>query len=165
MTLRVCLSQVLFLALLCGGASCGGGDASPTAAHDASASSDGGGGRPCSDVPSFHVGLIAGGAEGLARGEIVDAQPIRKYENDWVVKLTDPDGKVLDGLELTKVEPFMPAHGHDGTFAPVVKETSEPGTYDVKRINLWMKDHWEVRFFVRIGDKSDEVIFHVCVPP
>jgi YtkA-like len=154
------LASLFAVALLCG-ASCGDGSTAPDAAtHDHD-----GGHSPCEGVPEFSVGLTVLGNEGLVSGTIVEAMPIKKYENDWVVKLSDPDGEPLDGLELYEVEPFMPAHGHDGTFTPKVTETEDAGTFEVKRINLWMKDHWEVRFFVRVDGQEDLVVFHVCVPP
>jgi hypothetical protein len=105
------------------------------------------------------------GKKQLVLAELVDGDLPHKYENAWVVKFTDPDGKELPGLELYKVEPYMPVHGHDGGFAPDITAQGEPGTYSVKRINMWMKDHWEVRFFLHVGDQDDEVIFNVCIPP
>lgn len=158
----------LLLPFLCGGATCSSDD---VRMRDSGAGSDGGfalaedsGASKCRGVPDFHVGLQALGREGLVRVEIVDAPPIEKYENDWRVKVTDADGKPLKDFELHEVEPFMPAHGHDGTFSPVIEKAGGPETFNVLDINLWMEDQWEVRFFVRVSGAEDVAVFNVCVP-
>ena len=68
-----------------------------------------------------------------------------------MITVLDMDGEPVDGVELLFVEPFMPAHGHDGTFEPTVAVGSGPGEFAVDRINLWMGGDWEVRFFLTHG--------------
>lgn len=120
------------------------------------------------DLPEFRLGMQATGEQGLVVATIEDASPSppKKYENDWAVKLTDPDGEPIDGLTLYDVEPFMPEHGHDGTFTPIISPGAEPGQYQIDRINMPMKDLWEVRLFVHVdADRDDKVVFEVCIPP
>lgn len=120
------------------------------------------------DLAPFQVGLQATGEQGLVVATIEAAQPDppKKYENDWSVKLTGPDGRPLPALELYEVQPFMPAHGHDGTFTPIITAGQPAGVYQIDRINMPMKDLWEVRLFVHVDDDHDDrIVFEVCIPP
>jgi YtkA-like len=122
----------------------------------------------CPGVPEFHLGLSQLGEQRLVEATLESATPAQpqKHENDWTLKLTDPAGEPISGLELYRVQPWMPEHGHDGTFDPTIKAGDAEGVYVVEAINLWMKDLWEVRLFVHVDDeRDDKVVFNVCIPP
>ena len=116
-------------------------------------------------IDDFSLGLTTHGDDALFQVRIDAAEPAppQKYENDWMITVLDMDGEPVDGVELLFVEPFMPAHGHDGTFEPTVAAGSGPGEFAVDRINLWMGGDWEVRFFLKHGDDEDRVVVDVFI--
>ena len=93
-------------------------------------------------------------------------EPPEKFENDWVVEVTTVNGEPAAEAVLTRAEPFMPVHGHDGTFSPDVSRAERVGRWLVERINMWMGGPWEVRFWVSDGSGGPEerVVFDVCIP-
>ena len=67
-------------------------------------------------------------------------------------------------MELADATPFMPVHGHDGFYDPVVTALDEPGQFQVDDLNLWMVGPWEVRLMVESETAGgDYIVFHVCV--
>ncbi|MDD9942162.1 MAG: FixH family protein [Myxococcales bacterium] len=118
----------------------------------------------CSGAEDFEIGLHKPGMADSLHMRVLDAVPARpeKFENDWLIEVGDDDGPI-EAAEIT-VEPYMPTHGHDGTFAPEVSPMDEAGQYAIDRINLWMAGPWEVRFMIRIGDTEvDRIVYDVCI--
>jgi len=126
---------------------------------------DGSAGSGPDPSTDFSLGVTGMGDRGefQVRIDTADPAPPRKYENDWVVSVLDAEGEPAESTELFFVEPFMPTHGHDGTFEPTVTAGDEPGTFNVQRINLWMGGTWEVRFFLKNGDVEDRVVIDVFI--
>lgn len=125
----------------------------------------GGAGQGDTSATEFSLGATEMGDQEMFQVRIDGAEPAPpiKYENDWVVTILDADGAPAEDVELFLVQPFMPTHGHDGTFEPTITPGDEPGTFRVDRINLWMGGVWEVRFFVRVGDVEDRVVISVFI--
>lgn len=153
------MSRLIFVVLLsclslaaCAGADSGGG---------------GGGqaGDGAADIAPFSLGLTEPSDRAKFQVRVAAASPAppQKYRNDWVVELLDMDGVPLQDAELYEVQPFMPAHGHDGGFAPDVTADEATGEFAVDNINLWMGGHWEVRFFVRTPDVEDRAVVDVFI--
>ena len=118
----------------------------------------------CSGAEDFEIGLQKRGMAGSLHMRVLDAVPAQpeKFENDWLIEVADADGPI-EAAGIT-VEPYMPTHGHDGTFAPEVSPMNEAGQYAIDRINLWMAGPWEVRFMIRVGDKAVErIVYDVCI--
>jgi hypothetical protein len=121
----------------------------------------------CADAPEFKLNMEAVGREKAVKGVLIDASPappVRKT-NDWVVEFRDLDDELLTDVSITMVQPFMPEHGHDGTFAPSVMPAAEAGQFQIDDINLWMPGKWEVRFTVESESAgADYVVFEACIP-
>ncbi len=122
---------------------------------------------PCpDDLPPFAIGMDTLGTNGVIRARLVDASPAppEKFFNDWTVEFHGADGSVLGDVELTMARAWMPAHGHDGTYAPIITPREEPGQFAVDQLNLWMRGHWEVQIEATspgVGD--DSLVFDACV--
>ncbi len=120
---------------------------------------------PCGGL-EFSINSETMGEEEAVVAVLLDASPAppQRYENDWLVEFRDPDGERLEDVELTRVQPFMPAHNHDGTFDPTIEEGDEPGQFLVKAINLWMPGTWEVRFWVESESAGEDyIVLGACI--
>jgi len=136
---------------------------SPTDEVDASLS-------PCEGrtdtAANFRLGVEASGASGLIKGKLVaaDPDPPEKYLNDWTFDFLDEEGTPIEDVQITMARSFMPTHGHDGTFAPTVTELSEPGRFEVARLNLWMRGPWLIQLNVSSPQVGDDYIeFSTCI--
>lgn len=132
---------------------------------------DGGGHEPepvpCpASTPEFKLNLEATGEDGNVTARILEADyiPPRKGTNDWQVVFLDADGNPLEDVEVTKAEPFMPVHNHDGRYPPTMTALDDPGTFEFESINMHMGGPWEMRFTVESESAGDDyIVFHVCV--
>lgn len=137
---------------------CGGGDDDGSAAPDA--------GYNCAlddRGETFAAGMSKTGAAGYGF-TLVDAIPAPpdRYENDWQVAVTDPDGAAAADVDLSIVL-FMPDHGHGSGVTPVVTADGAGG-FAIDRINLFMPGLWEITLRANAGgDRLDEVTFNFCV--
>jgi YtkA-like len=98
--------------------------------------------------------------------KVVAAMPEEpeRYINDWTVELSSLDGSPAPDAEIVRGQTFMPIHGHDGRVQPQMTALSEPGQFQVDRLNFTMRGPWEVRLWLRSGSvASDYVVFNVCV--
>ena len=138
------------------------------------------------DTPMFAAspdsGLLVMGKRNTLRARIIRAQPAQpeRFENDWTIRLTDANGMPIVGAELVDVCTFMPVHGHGG--APQEVGETEPATFVLTGLNLFMRGPWEVQIATKTGaagaaiqdttscDRerrrpgSDLLRFQVCVP-
>jgi hypothetical protein len=120
----------------------------------------------CNEVKEpFRPNLEATSADGSLKAMIVDAlpSPPEKYENSWTLRFLTPDGLPATDATLDSVQPFMPAHGHDGKKTPVITKLDDPATYKVDVINLWMEGAWRVTFNVSMGGKSIPIVYWACI--
>lgn len=116
-------------------------------------------------LAKFELGLQASGDQGRITASVVAASnvPPLRYLNDWTLAFA-AGGVPLADVELTKAEPFMPLHGHDGIVKPVLEPLAEPGQVRVRNLNFNMRGVWEVRLTLSspsVGD--DYVVFHICI--
>lgn len=120
----------------------------------------------CPDsIPAFEPGLAATGEDGLLGAVLLDASrfPPRKYGNDWTLALTMPDGDPLDDVEITRLETFMPVHGHYGRPAASSEPLAEPGQVRAE-VHFTMRGPWEVRIGASSPTAGDDfIVFDVCV--
>jgi hypothetical protein len=120
----------------------------------------------CEGLAPFALGMVVRGQAGKLEAVVVDATPAppERYRNDWVVTLRSADGGALDDVSLTEARPFMPLHGHDGGVAPVITKLSEPGQFQLERLNLSMRGAWEIQLTASSPSAGDDyIVFHVCV--
>jgi hypothetical protein len=121
----------------------------------------------CGSIPSHPVGLKASTKTSgiVAQVVKVDFDPPRKFDNDWVIALTDKSGAPIHGAIIKNPDTYMPKHNHPGGFTPVVSElATEPGHYEFKGIYFSMTGPWEVLFDVGTGGAAPElVVINVCV--
>ena len=122
---------------------------------------------PCpDDLDAFSIGMEATGEDGAVMARLLDASPAppEKFTNDWTLEFVDAEGGAIEDLEITMARPWMPAHQHDGTFAPVIEGLDDPGTFQVDDLNLWMRGHWEVQIDVSSASAGDDyIVFDVCI--
>lgn len=121
----------------------------------------------CADAPEFSLDMEAVGKDGAVKAVLISASPappVRKT-NDWVVEFRDTNDEPLTDVDVKMVQPFMPEHGHDGTFAPTIMPLDEPGQFEIDDINLWMPGMWEVRFSVESASLGEDyIVFETCIP-
>ena len=121
----------------------------------------------CPDsVPPFALGMQARVVEGRIHAKLVTASPAppMRYLNDWTVALTDADGEALEDVRIESARPFMPVHGHDGNLEPTLRAASDPGTFSIADLNLFMRGPWEIQLRVHSDSAGDGyVVFDVCV--
>jgi len=116
-------------------------------------------------IPELEPGVTYEGREGRIRVELIDASrmPARKYRNEWVLALTDMDGEPLDDVEITRVEAFMPVHGHYSRPPADVVPLDEPGQVNAT-IHFIMRGPWEVQLEASSTSAGDDyVVLDVCV--
>ena len=126
------------------------------------------GAAPCPpETPEFRIGLEAQGEDGFVSARLVEAAPAppQKYLNDWTVDLETLGGAALDDGEITMARSFMPVHGHDGTFPPVITPLDEAGRFQVDDLNLWMRGPWQIQLWVssQSAGGDDYIVFNVCI--
>ena len=143
--------------------------------------------RCLDDIPEFIAtpedGMLARGKNDTVQARVIAADPAmpERFENDWTVRFTDAAGATLDEVEIVDACVFMPVHGHGGVPREVT-EAGEPGTFELKGLNLFMRGPWEVQLAVNTTDGTnspvestscdrdrkrpgrDLVLFRVCVP-
>jgi hypothetical protein len=119
------------------------------------------------DTPEFAIDMKAMGRDHHIVGRLVDATPAPPliYNNDWVVAFEDAAGSPIEDVEITMARPFMPVHGHDGFYTPIVTPVDgEPGQFKVDRLNLWMRGPWLIQLTVSSESAGDDYIeFQVCI--
>ncbi|HKU41205.1 MAG TPA: hypothetical protein VJR89_23745 [Polyangiales bacterium] len=87
-----------------------------------------------------------------------------RYRNSWTVQISAAGGSTPDDLQITHGETFMPVHGHDGRVQPRLTRLSEPGQFQVDRLNFTMRGPWQVRLWLRAGTGAEErLVVQVCV--
>jgi hypothetical protein len=148
------------LALILGVASACGDSESNSNGDDGSAGAGGSHGE-CTGGQTYSAGMSKTGSVGLGV-RIVNADPAPPLPgyNVWTIELLDADGEAALG-EITKVEPWMPTHGHGSNLVPRVVE--EDGRYIVDDLNFTMVGLWDVEFTFEVGGVVDSVEFSFCV--
>jgi len=120
----------------------------------------------CPDtIPRFESGLSALGEQRHIQAVLLDASdfPARKYANEWTLELTDESGGALDDVTVTKVETFMPVHGHYGRPPADFEALAEPEQLRAE-IHFTMRGPWEVRIEASSASAGDDtIVFDVCV--
>lgn len=99
-------------------------------------------------------------------------------DNLWTVQITDDAGnpvdigatsdyadvcKTLDDPTCNTtlfLDPEMPDHGHGSTIKSQVKTTDTAGTYEIKKVNLWMSGYWEITMG---AEDHGSVTFKLCI--
>lgn len=90
-----------------------------------------------------------------------DPDPPVTGTNALDIELGDDHGEPVAGAALS-VEPWMPAHGHGSSHAPVVEELGG-GKYRASQIELSMPGAWELRIGVSAGESADSFLLEVEV--
>ncbi len=88
-------------------------------------------------------------------------QPPAKGQSDVLYRVTDSAGGAVDDLTLTVV-PWMPAHGHGTSIAPIVTSDRD-GRYLATPVNLYMAGRWELHTTISRDTASDNVVFAIDV--
>lgn len=116
-------------------------------------------------IPELAPGLAVTGRDARIRAELLDASrmPARKYGNDWTLALTEPGGEPLDDVEITRLEAFMPVHGHYGRPDTEVEMLDDSGQVRTT-IHFTMRGPWEVQLEASSASAGDDyLVFDVCV--
>jgi hypothetical protein len=119
-------------------------------------------------VDTYTAGMVKKSTSGALTANLVSADPAPPAlrTNAWTVKLTDASGAPVTGATLSVV-PFMPDHGHGSSIVPEVMPGTDPGTYTVGSLYLFMPGVWRVTFGVvpdgGTPSADDEVQFFFCV--
>ena len=119
-------------------------------------------------VDTFVVGLEKVGNSGALDFKMMSATPAppARGNNTWLFQIHTMNsgvvGAPLEGATI-QVTPFMPAHQH-GTGVPVeITPMTDPGSYELSPVNLWMQGVWEITIQASSGATSDTVVYKFCV--
>ena len=121
---------------------------------------------PCDDdIEVVTIGMQTTGRAGLYMAEVADLSPAppQKFRNDWKVRLLDASGEPVPSANITKAEPYMVPHDHNGLFEPEISAGEEDGEFAVDNLNMWMGGPWEVRLWVDGDAGEDYLVFDVCI--
>lgn len=116
----------------------------------------------------FVVGLEKVGTNGVIDFKMMSATPAppARGNNTWVFQISSMTGGVvgapMDGATL-QVTPYMPLHGHDAGVVVEISPLADPGTYELKPVNLWMPGVWETTIKATSGTTSDTTIYKFCI--
>jgi hypothetical protein len=118
-----------------------------------------------STISELAPGLVATGAMERSKVRLIaaDPMPAAKYLNEWTLSLEDLDGAALPDAAITRLETFMPVHGHPGQPPAEAFPLESAGTVRAE-LHFTMRGPWEVRLDVASPSRgSDQVVFDVCV--
>jgi hypothetical protein len=164
---RLASRALLFTASLGAATACGSdrtpsdGGTNPEPQSDAATY----GGCP-SAIPAFAPGEVVSGDSGVLQLALVGSSPHvpTTFRNSWTLAVQTAEGAPVDDAALTRLETYMPVHGHAGQPAPEIDAASAPGVVGVE-VNFQMRGPWEVRFDLTSPSAgADHVVFRVCVP-
>jgi hypothetical protein len=116
-------------------------------------------------IPALEPGLTFTGRDERIRVEVLEASPLpaRKYRNDWKLALTDAQGTPLDDVAITRLEAFMPVHGHYSRPPATSEPLDEPGRFDAT-IHFTMRGPWQVLLDASSASAGDDyLVLDVCV--
>ena len=121
-----------------------------------------------SRAQTFAPNMEQAGASGTysVKLQTITPNPVFKGNNVWNLQVVDKSGAPVSGATIT-VKPFMPDHGHGSSITPQVAPGSNPGSYDVTLLNLFMPGIWTITIVVTTGTApstvSDQSVFTFCV--
>ena len=72
----------------------------------------------------------------------------------WVMYVQTTDGLCVKGAEIT-VDGGMPVHRHGLPTVPLVRPGANDCEYVVEGLRFHMAGHWELKFRIKAGDKTD----------
>lgn len=122
-------AHALTLAVACGICACGGGSPTPEGSFDAT-----------SKTGAFEASFLPA------------PDPPVTGTNALGFELRQGDRPVVDAM--VTLEPWMPAHGHGSSKAPLVTNLGA-GSYRAEDIYLTMPGHWELTIEVSAGGERD----------
>ncbi len=121
-----------------------------------------------SRAQTFTAGMEQPGASNTFSVKLasINPNPVFKGNNAWTIQVVDKSGAPVTGASIT-VKPFMPDHGHGSSIIPQVTAGSDPGSYDISLLNLFMPGIWTVTIVVTTGTApstvTDQSVFTFCV--
>jgi hypothetical protein len=110
----------------------------------------------------FVIGLTKPGDSELLSFQIMEADPLARFENRWVVQINQGSTPVTDAT-LT-VTSYMPDHGHVSPIETQITSMPTAGQYELEPIYFSMPSLWEVTIEADSSAGQDSVVFRVCVP-
>jgi YtkA-like len=122
----------------------------------------------CSKVTTadeYVAGLSKTGQSGKLKFTLVEATPAppARGDNAWILQLTSQAAAApVTGAVMT-VTPYMPKHDHSTQVDADITPMTEPGTYKLDPVNLWMGGVWQTTIEVA-GTDGDKAVFTFCVP-
>jgi hypothetical protein len=72
----------------------------------------------------------------------------------WIMYVQTDDGLCVKGAEIT-VDGGMPVHQHGLPTVPLVRPGANDCEYLVEGLRFHMAGHWELKFRIQAGDKTD----------
>jgi len=90
------------------------------------------------------------------------ASPPLNRMHTWTLHLETPDGKSVEGAEIS-VDGGMPLHGHGLPTSPQVTQELGSGDYLVEGMKFQMPGWWEVRFGIQADGQADTITFNLTL--
>lgn len=111
------------------------------------------------------TGLTKVGDAGIVHVRYVSSAPAPPAEdgNSWTVQLLDASETPLSEGSVTKVQPFMPDHGHGTTVVPTISDMDGDGMVSVDDVDFRMPGVWTLTFTVETSGQVDTATFSVCI--
>ena len=151
-------SLVSLLSLVSACSSSSSGDAVDASAPAALCATD-------SRAQTYASGMEQKGSAGTFEIKLLSITPAPAFKgnNAWTIQVVDTSGAPVSGATI-KVNPFMPDHGHGSSITPQIAPGSDPGTYDITLLNLFMPGIWTVTIVVTSSSGvSDQSVFTFCI--
>ena len=111
------------------------------------------------------TGLTKEGDNGVVQVKYVSSVPAPPAEDDnsWRVQLLDASGNPLTAATVTKVQPFMPDHGHGTTVIPTIGDMDGESMVTVDAIDFSNPGVWTLTFTVETAGQVDTATFSACI--
>lgn len=120
-----------------------------------------------SDGDSFAPGLEKPGTADRFIFTLVSSTPGPPAldDNVFVVRVSDSDGKVVDGTLSVALE--MPEHGHPSPKQPEIRFDPETEAFTLEPMRLFMVGLWRITFdfeaSVAEDSRTDSAVFEFCI--
>jgi len=120
-----------------------------------------------SDGDSYAPGLEKAGSADRFIFTLVSSTPAPPAldDNVFVVRVSDTDGKVVDGTLSVALE--MPEHGHPSPKQPEIRFDPESAAFTLEPMRLFMVGLWRITFAfeasVAEGSRTDSAVFEFCI--
>jgi len=106
-------------------------------------------------VPVSGIGLETPSQTKTITARVLDATPktAARFDNSWTVQFLDAQGAPLNDVTINNACAWMYVHQHGGP-PMAVTQLSDPSTFELKALNLFMRGPWSIELAVSSPSKG-----------